>query len=638
MKLNSNQQRAVSHFEAPCLVIAGPGSGKTKTLISRICNLVEKCHVNPDEILVLTYTKAAAEEMERRYLSVANNGGKNVSRGKVTFGTFHAICFQILKSHFHLQKKSLISEREKIIYLNPLLKNRKIPFDAAGEVLRLISLQKNGFDRKDIILPDGLSEECFESLKEEYANKMRINGKIDFDDMVNKCLLLFRENVSVLQKWQRRFRFLLVDEFQDCNSLQYEILKLLAGDEKNLFAVGDDDQSIYGFRGAKPGIMKQFMEDYPEAKSIFLEENYRCDKEIVRAAGKVIAKNKNRFPKKMYADRKKEESGGKYAVKVLAFPEKKEEYTYLADTLKELSKRVAVSDMAVIFRTNREIEDLLPFLNRKRIPYVVKGTIKSKYAHFPVKDLAAFMQLATGNLERHFLLQIMNKPHRQMERIWIREQKFAWEDIRREALHAGAYVSAENIDMLKRQCMQAGKMSPYLAINWIRKVMGYDKWLSIYAAGEQAFLKEWLALLDEIQKEAAGFSDISNWLLFVKEMTEQKAATVEANTAESDRGGIQLMTMHTAKGLEFSHVFITNVNEGNIPHGKQPDEAVREEERRLFYVAMTRAKTALEILYLTGTGEHPRLPSAFLNELWEYKEYSGNYPEDYSSDTSSSNS
>jgi len=638
LQLNNNQQRAADHFESPCLVIAGPGSGKTATLISRIRNLVEKYHVKPGEILVLTYTKAAAEEMERRYLAMENAGKKSVSSEQVTFGTFHAICFQILKSHFSLQKKSLISEKEKIIYLNPLLKKNRIPFDAAGEVLRLISLQKNGFVLQDITLPEGMSEECFVKIKEEYAKKMHDNGKIDFDDMVNKCLSLFRENAFVLQKWQHRFRFLLVDEFQDCNSLQYEILKLLSGDEKNLFAVGDDDQSIYGFRGAKPGIMKQFMEDFPKAKCIFLEANYRSGIEIVKAAGKVIAKNKNRFPKKMYAAGTYEENSANSPVKVLAFPEKKEEYTYLAEAIKVLSKSVTISDMAVIFRTNREIEDLLPFLYQKRIPYVVKGIIKSKYEHFLVRDLEAFLQLATGNLERHFLLQIMNKPNRQIERCFIWEQEFTWEDIRREALHAGAYAAAENIDMLKRQCIQAGKMSPYLAINWIRKVMGYDKWLSLYAAKEQTILNQWLTFLDEIQKEAAAFKDISQWILFVKTMTEQKADLPETNMAESDREGVQLMTMHMAKGLEFSHVFIVNVNEGNIPHGKQPDETSREEERRLFYVAMTRAKTALEILYLTGTKAHPRLPSVFLKELWDYKEYSKDDTVDYSSDTSSSNS
>ena len=218
------------------------------------------------------------------------------------------------------------------------------------------------------------------------------------------------------------------------------------------------------------------------------------------------------------------------------------------------------------------------------------------------------------------------------------EQKFTWEDIRREALNAGAYASAENVDMLKRQCIQAGKLSPYLAINWIRKVMGYDKWLALYAAKEQTLLNQWLEFLDELQKEAAAFSDISQWLLFVKNMTEQRTALSEVNTEETDREGVQLMTMHMAKGLEFSHVFIVNVNEGNIPHGKQPDEAAREEERRLFYVAMTRAKTALEILYLTGTKAHPRLPSVFLKELWVYKEYSKDDTGDYSSDTSSSNS
>ncbi len=629
MGLNKSQREAANHFTSPCMVIAGPGSGKTTVLLNRVQNLVEQYRVKPEKILVLTYTKAAAEQMRQRYFNSRCKQTKHRMDNGVTFGTFHAVCYQILKSQFPLQKKSLISEREKYIYLNPIIKKWNIQSDVAEEVLRLISLQKNGLFEENTILPNGLTEDNFAEIAESYIKKMKENSKIDFDDMVKNCLELFRCNKEMLRKWQERFPFILVDEFQDCNSLQYEVLKLLAGERKNLFVVGDDDQSIYGFRGAKPDIMKQFTMDYPEAKIILLEANYRSRKEIVIAAKRLIARNPNRFLKNIYSA-SEDVNYKEKPVRVLPFLEKTNQYNYLAQRIKEQAKECIYSEIAVIFRTNREIQDFLPYLEMNKIPYIIKGMVKNRYDHFAVKDLAAYMQLISGKRERHFLLQVMNKPNRGLERIWIEDDVFSWDDIKKEAIKSGEYGAADALDLLKRQCVQAGKMSPYLAINWVRKVMGYNKWLSHRAGREREVLEEWTSLLDQIQKEAQKFSSVEEWISFIKTQTESNA---DAETEKEE--GVQLMTMHTAKGLEFTFVYIPNVNRGNIPHVKTEEDSVTEEERRLFYVAMTRAKTALEVLYLTGTKEHPRLPSSFLNELWEYKEDS---LEDYSSVTSSSNS
>lgn len=625
--LNETQKKAALHFKHPCMVIAGPGSGKTTTLISRIYNLVELYGVKPENILVLTYTKAAAKEMEHRYFNRQRLTDSTDKSGQVIFGTFHAVCYQILKSYFHLQKDSLISEKEKKIYINPLLKSKNISFESAEEVLRCISLSKNGFMWEDLCLPEGVSRESFEDIKGMYAEKMKQNAKIDFDDMVNKCFHLFQINSDVLKNWQMRFSFLLVDEFQDCNALQYKLLRLLAGSTNNLFVVGDDDQSIYGFRGAKPGIMKQFLKDYPEAECIFLNANYRSVKEIVSASNKVISQNKNRIVKNIYAVQNECEYKQISPVSVRHFKEKKEQYQYIAGRIKMLTEKQDISGMAVICRTNREIQDLLPFLKEKNIRYQIKGVSQNLYGHFTVKDIASFLQLAVGNTERYHLLQIMNKPNRGIERSWITSSYFQWNDIIQEAKASGDYNAANAINIFEKQCVKAGEMSPYLAINWIRKVMGYDRWLFLQAGTDSMLFAEWQGILDEIQNVAKGFSTIAEWLWLKN--SKENAVDVETDMKNTDT--LQLMTMHGAKGLEFDHVFIPNVNEGNLPHGHSRDDAAVEEERRLFYVAMTRAKKTLEVFYLTGTKEHPRQPCIFLKELREYRE-------DYSSDTSSSNS
>lgn len=629
MGLNIAQKKAANHFKSPCMVIAGPGSGKTYTLINRVCNLIKKYHIKPENILVLTYTNAAAAAMQQRFLAERTVIRENDIEGNVTFGTFHAVCFHILKTHYHLQKSSLLSEKEKFIILNPILKKRNITPDVTEEILHCISMQKNGFSMESLPVLQEVTTEAFAEVAKAYAEKKKEQGKIDFDDMVCSCKELFLQKPDVLKKWQERFTFLLVDEFQDCNMLQYEVLKLLSGQEKNIFVVGDDDQSIYGFRGAQPGIMQQFTVDYPEAKTIFLEANYRSHKDIILAAGKVIAKNQNRFAKEIYGAGDVVGSLGVEPVVVRPFADRNEQFSYLAKRLKELKIHYLYKEMAVIFRTNREVQELLPFLEKENVPYMVKGAVKSRYEHFAVKDIAAYLQLATGSRERYNLLQIMNKPNRDIERLWIPHTQFLWEDLKKEALNCREFAVAEAVELLKRQCMQAGKMSPYLAINWIRKVVGYEKYLAKRAGRNRELLADWLTYLDDIQNEAKAFSRIGDWLKFVENQIQEKESGIK-----KEENGVQLMTMHTSKGLEFSYVCIPNVNQGNIPHGKSPDARTKEEERRLFYVAMTRAKTALEILYLTGTKEHPRLPSIFLNELREYREVSANY----SSFTSSSNS
>ena len=626
-KLNEAQKEALCHHKGPAMILAGPGSGKTTVLTGRVRYLTEHLHIPPSSILVLTYTKAAACSMQERF--IRETAGKICP---VVFGTFHAVCYQILKEQYHLKHDCLLSEQEKLQIIKSLLKQYKQKADTeeAEWLLGFISVRKNSLNPKeenglkkgncqrisetkmqeDLNGEENTDKALFELMYQDYKRKCEQLGKLDFDDILLKCFLLLREREDVLLKWQKHFPYILVDEFQDCNDLQFAILKLLAGESANLFVVGDDDQSIYGFRGANPDLMRQFAEDYPQAVKIRLEANYRSRAEIVKASNMVIAENKKRFSKNMYAAGEK---GEKIIspVQVLAFTDKKAQEEYIFSRVRQLAEKISYEDMAVIFRTNREAELFSYGLEEMRIPYILKGYRKNKYAHFFARDMAAYLKASQivwcGNttISRKLALVIANKPDRGIMWEWLHEESI-------ELVSPVADGEFEkNCLQMYRQLCRIGTMSPWAAISYIRKVIGYDKWLLQKANGDSDKYEEWKRIGDFIHGEAKQFERIEDWLLYAEREQSKKEEQL------GDKG-IKLMTMHGVKGLEFSYVCIPNVNQGCIPHGRMLSQENMEEERRLFYVGMTRAKTALDILYLTGTGECPKLPSAFLNPLLQY--------------------
>lgn len=622
--LNEAQLKALMHHQGPAMILAGPGSGKTTVLTGRVQYLISKHNVAPSSILVITYTKAAALSMQQRF--IRENKGEVKP---VVFGTFHSICYQILKNQYHLKNDCLLSEQEKIKIIKSLLieQNQNTEFEDVEVLLGCISMRKTGFLTEQLPLPQNIQTEIFEGLYQAYIKKCIAMGKMDFDDMLLRCLTLFSEKEEVLKKWQARFKYILVDEFQDCDRTQFAILNLLAGEEANLFVVGDDDQSIYGFRGATPGIMKQFAEIYPHAEKIYLETNYRSIQGIVDASNAVIAENKDRFQKTMYAANKEraesrrasEAEPGTWetksrtdknetAVTIKSFEDKKAQQTYLFERIKNLSSRIPYQDMAVIFRTNREASLLIPGLEEAGIPYTLRGKRKSKYAHFSVRDIVAYLQAASGLLERGVFLAFMNKPMRGMDRDKLPEGNINLKELEERYLEEGNAETADKIALLQKHLIRISGMSPWPAISYIRKVVGYDNWLMEKAGGDRDKLEEWLLQLDSVHNEAKAYTNLQEWINYVKRSSDK----IEESAVND---GVQLITLHSAKGLEFSYVCIPDVNEGIIPHGRMISAATREEERRLFYVGMTRAKKALDILYLTGTKDYPKLPSGFLNPL-----------------------
>ena len=617
--INEAQSRAITHYGSPCLVLAGPGSGKTTVLVKRVKYLIEKHRVPPSSILVITYTKAAALSMQRRFIREMD--------GKVypaAFGTFHAVFYQIYKRYY--PGDSVLTSEEKRILVTPILRKQNIEENVTDELLSCISLYKNGFLPEKLPLPGDMDYAMFRYLAAEYDRQAAAGGKMDFDDMLVRCRTLFQEKEETLRYWQGRFEQILVDEFQDCNSVQYELVKALSVPHRNLFVAGGDDQAIYGFRGASPGIMRQFAREFPDAETIFLEANYRSREGIVTASRRVIAENKERFPKNMFAASGDRRFLDMREVSILPFAERNSQFSYLASRLSSLSDRIPYGEMAVIFRTNREIESLLPFLVQEGIPFSIKSRVKGKYAHFAVQDIAAYLQLATGKRERRLWLRVLNKPDRNVRRELLAEEAVNLQEMIRCSERDGMPEESAALRRLSRQLEKMEGMSPPLAISMVRYAAGYERWLKQKAQNRMEVYGEWKELLDGVQEEAGKFEDIRNWISYVKR-EEKGVAGIEKG---QDGEGVQLMTMHASKGLEFSYVGIPNVNEGMIPYGRMIDRVAEEEERRLFFVGMTRAKTALDILYLTGTKEHPRLPSRFLNPI--IKDYS------VSSSTSSSNS
>lgn len=615
--LNEKQRLALQHGEGPAVVFAGPGSGKTTVLTERIGYLIREKGVSPASILVLTYTKAAALSMQRRFL----DSGQRENR-PVTFGTFHAVFFQILRSYYPFQTDCLLSDSGRQILLFQVMQKLHMEYEAGEQLLACISLQKSG--REILPLPDGISEEQFRKLSRAYAEQTAAMGKLDFDDMLLRCKALLEGRQDIRRQWQERFLYLLADEFQDCNRIQYELLRILAAPEHNLFVVGDDDQAIYGFRGASPGIMQQPGKDYPGCAFYFLTENYRSTGQLVEAAGKVISQNRDRMEKRCTASADKAGKPGRIMVR--AFAERQQQYHYLAEQLK---KGKAEQETAVLCRTNAELFKIRTLLEREHIPCICKGKEESLYEHFYALDLDSYLKLAADLCRREDFLRILNRPERGLIREGIPAGRVSLEKLACCYEGCGQKPQAEKIRLLDTFAGRMKKMSPYLAIRMVRSVIGYDGYLKQRAGEEQELYRKWEADLDKLQDSAKSFSQIRDWLAFTE---GQRSGKRGGEKEQKGCGkGVRLMTLHESKGLEFHTVLIPSLNEGNLPYGRLLSREQEEEERRLFYVGITRAKNILQLLYVKSTNA-AGLPSRFLSSFRQWED------QDSGSSISSSNS
>ena len=609
MSLNHAQTEAVAHNKGPCMVLAGPGSGKTLTIAKRIEYLIMKHKVRPEEILVITFTKYAAWEMKNRTRSICGP-----SSYAVTFGTFHGIYYGILKWAYRLNQSNLLSDEEKYRILREILPgidwDQEPEADEEKDYLQELAIEignvKNNCMDIEEYEPVKYTTEKFRKLYRTYEETKKKYRKIDFEDMLIQCRDLFMKRPDILKKWQEKFQYILVDEFQDVNQAQYDVVRMLAAPQDNLFVVGDDDQSVYGFRGAKPGIMMEFMKDYPKARQILLDVNYRSSGYIVKGALRVIGNNKIRFEKKIEAFRKPDET-----VHVQEVKDPVQEAEYVLERIREYrEKGVSYTEMAVLYRTNVDARAMSELMTEYQIPFVMKEHLNNIYEHFIALDMISYLRLSQGEYDRKYFLQIANRPNRYLTRESMKTGNVSYESLRRYYRDKDWMV--DRIDQLEWDMKMICDKTPYAAIQYIRKRMGYDEFLKEYAAYRKISSEDLFALLEEIWQNSKGYGTIKEWFEHIESYGKMLK---EQNKKNGEKEGVNLMTMHAAKGLEFDTVFVIEANEGSCPYKKATADEEMEEERRLFYVAMTRAKRKLVISYVKEKNGKDLLPSRFVSEL-----------------------
>ena len=614
MKLNRGQDEAIKHGNGPCMVLAPPGSGKTLIVTERTRYLIEESGVRPDQILVITFTRYAAREMKERFERLT--AGKNYP---VTFGTFHSIFYGILKCAYGIGANNLMSEKESSVLLQEVLDQTDIEStpevedeeELVRELLREVGMVKNGLCHLKDFHSKYLTQDEFAEVFRSYEHQKKELKKYDFDDMLVQCYALFRKKPEILQGWQKRFQYILIDEFQDINRVQYEVIRMLAAPRYNLFVVGDDDQSIYGFRGAKPELMLYMKQEFPSLRTISLTVNYRSTEFITGAAARVILHNDTRFYKRVQSFR-----GRGQNVHVQEVLDEQEEAQYVTEEIqKKLDQGIKPGEIAVLFRAAVQARMISEILSEHRIPFEMRDYVTNFYRHFIVKDIMAYLQLAAGKRDRSLFLTICNRPLRYLARNSMENRQVNFEDLRK--FYCDKDWMLDIIDQFDVDVRMMKNMAPYAAIQYIRKKIGYDDFLKEYAEKHQISWKQLMDVMAELEERSKNFKSYDEWEIhiakYTQELEEQQAKARKIKGERENK--VQLMTIHSAKGLEFEDVFVIHANEGEIPHQKAEKKDEIEEERRLFYVALTRAKNNLCISYITQKNGNSIKPSRFVEEL-----------------------
>ena len=608
MTMNEEQKKAVTYGNGPCLVLAGPGSGKTLTIVNRIKYLIEEYKVRPEEILVVTFTRFAAAEMKTRLAAMM--GKKNIP---VTAGTFHGIFYGILKWAYRIGQENILSEEEKYGIIKAVAAKQEMEVFDEEDFLQGIAEEIGKVKNNRLDVDEFISAKCsadaFREIYREYERQRKSMRKIDFDDMLVACCDLFTSRPDILKLWQQKFRYILVDEFQDINQVQYDVIRMLAAPENNLFVVGDDDQAIYGFRGADSRLMLGFKEDFPGAGEVVLATNYRSTGNIVNNSLKVIRNNEKRFEKELRAAKNRGE-----CLHVQELKDPNEEAQYIADQIeKRMEEGVAAEKIAVLFRVHTDIRPLAEELIERHIPFQMREHLPNLYNHFIAKDIQAYFRLAEGERNRSDFLAVMNRPKRYIGRDSLSGNEVSFEVMRN--FYCDKDWMMDRIDQFEWDVKMLARMAPYAAIQYIRKRIGYDDFLKDYAYTHKIERSDLNEVLAELEEASRPFTTIGEWFRHIREYTE--TLKLKERRKNENQEGVRLMTLHASKGLEFDTVFLAEANEGKIPYSKAKTDREIEEERRLFYVGMTRAKEVLKICYVKTKNGKEISPSRFVDELLE---------------------
>lgn len=585
LSLNKNQMLAVSHKDGPMMVLAGPGSGKTMVITHRTRHLINENNIKPEHILVITFTKASAMEMKDRFHNLV---GDKVG-SKVTFGTFHSVFYRILRSYYKYDLNDLVHEDKKNELFRQIIKELNIDYEDEkefiSELISELSLMKSDLIKLKYYNAKCCSNEDFTRIVMAYEKYKRDQRKIDFDDMLIKCWRLLTKNEKVLMFWQNKYKYILIDEFQDINRVQYETIKLLANPNNNLFIVGDDDQSIYQFRGAQPEFLLNFPNEFEDSGSVILNNNYRSTKCIVKSSENVIKNNNKRYKKNIVT----ENNEGQAPV-VIEAKDLQDEAVKVAQKILELNQKscIPLSEMAVIYRTNIQARSLLDIFLDMNIPFILRDKTANLYEHWIAKDIIAYMTLAGEIKNKDALIRIINKPKRYISKAIIEKCKKTsdnmWEGLYEE--YNDQQWMINRLEELQYHLQNIKRNKPSDILKYIRNIVGYDEYLTNYAEFRKIGVEGLFEILDELQDSMKNYNSINEWLQHIEEFKKQ----LEHREYDINEDAVTLTTMHSAKGLEFCAVWIIGAVEGLIPHEKSNRDKDIEEERRLFYVGMTRAK------------------------------------------------
>ena len=604
MGFNEAQAQAIQHTDGPCLVLAGPGSGKTLTIVNRVKYLIEKQKVRPEEILVVTFTRFAAAEMKSRLCLVM--GKRDLP---VTVGTFHGIYYGILKWAYRMNQENILSETEKYQILRGVINKERMEIFDEEDFIQDIAAEIGKVKNNRIPLEEFVSEKCsadaFRNIYRNYEQYRKELKKIDFDDMLVLCYELFRSRPDVLAQWQKKFRYVLIDEFQDISPSQYEVIRLLADTHHNLFIVGDDDQSIYKFRGANIRNILDFEHEFPDAKVIKLEQNYRSTGNILNAANSVIANNRGRKEKSLWT-----ENGEGELIRLRQFDTAFDEADFIGEDIKSAVRQGgSYNDSAVLYRTNAQSRLLEEKFIAMNIPYKIVGGVNF-YARREIKDLLAYLKTIDNGRDDVAVRRIINVPKRGIGLTTInRIQESAtergigfYEALLAPELIAGVGRSATKLDsfaaLIEYFKTLAEEMSITDLLQEVIEKTGYIESLENEDKEEAKTRKE---NIDELISKAATYEEScqdKDEKATLSGFLEEVALVADIDSLDEDQEYVVLMTLHSAKGLEFPRVYLAGMEDGLFPGYMSINAGDREEleeERRLCYVGITRAEQELTL-------------------------------------------
>lgn len=617
MNLSEEQKKAISHIKGPALVLAVPGAGKTTVLIHRTANLILNEGISPEKILSITFSRASARDMKERF----NNLYGDITNIPVHFSTIHSFAYKLIRDYAYRKRQRyiLIEDMKKKLNKVQLLKN--IYFSINNDYIteeKLESIINSiGYIKNMLITPDEYVSQFkvdtnnFLEIFNAYESYKKNNSLIDFDDMLTLALDILQEDKYLLEKYRSRYEYIQVDEGQDTSKVQLEIIRTLAHPKNNLFIVADDDQSIYGFRGAYPEGLFQFNKIYKDGKIYYMEENYRSTKNIVNICNRFIKKNTLRFNKDIFTKNPYIEP-----IKLVKVKNLEEQYTYLMEQLEGI---VDYKNTAILYRNNLSVIGIMEALERKGIPFYIKDFKIKFFDHWLVQDIIDFFLLAQDNSNILAFERIYYKMNGFISKVQLNSIKALHYEYsvfdRLLSLPGLNDFYKKNFLSLKLNFKKLSKLKPYEGIDLIEKNLGYGDYLKESHMRFGYSMDSLEIILNYLKIIASNTMDLNGFLARLKYLEYL------CSHSKDNREGLTLSTVHSAKGLEFDRVYMIDLIDGEFPNGSSIDSfnkgdiAPLEEERRLFYVGMTRAKSYLTLITYINKNNKEVKPSRFLLEL-----------------------